>query len=464
MCGIVGGFNPRMEEAMTALAHRGPDGRGCWQRDDLQLGHVRLAVMDLDERSGQPFRRDNLVLVYNGELWNYLELRAELAASGERFTTPGDTEVVAAALLRWGAGALPRFQGMFALAWSLGEGDFYLARDRHGEVPLHWARALRPLFASELKALLAAGAHPAAVRWFPPGCWARCGLDGTQLFRWYVTPCRPAAVNLAEGAALVRAGLCQGVEERTMTDVPACLLLSGGIDSAAIAALLAGKLPGLVAYVAVHDPRSADLTAARQVAAHVGLELREVAVAVPNPDDLAAVVRAVEMPHKAQVEIGWPCLHLARRMQEDGFKVTFSGEGSDELWASYGFAERALLDPACDWHAYRARLFDGQHRKNFARCNKVFMARGVECRLPFLCTSLVEAALSLPRATVQLPRRPKAVMQEAFADLLPPRVVARRKLAFQDGMGLKVEMAGAVHDPARYYRAEFRREFRGVAA
>ncbi len=137
-------------------------------------------------------------------------------------------------------------------------------------------------------------------------------------------------------------------------------------------------------------------------------------------------------------------------MRADGVKVTFSGEGSDELWASYGFAYHALKTEG--WHEYRKALFMSQARKNFPRANKAFMAHGVECRLPFLHPSIPEFALSLPREAVQLRGRPKAVMQEAFRGLLPDEVVDRPKMAFQDGVGMKAAAACAVGRPVQFYR------------
>ena len=147
-------------------------------------------------------------------------------------------------------------------------------------------------------------------------------------------------------------------------------------------------------------------------------------------------------------------------MRDDGFKVTFSGEGSDELWASYGFAYHALQTQ--DWHEYRKGLFLAQHRKNFARCNKVFMAHGVECRLPFLSTPLVERALSLPRAAVRDGRREKAVIQDAYAGRLPELVTRRAKVAFQDGTGVKRAAAAIVGDPRGFYARAFEDAYPGV--
>src|SRR5262249_19710798 len=141
MCGLAGGFVGEgvVRCGLAALRHRGPDATGVAALDRLTLGHVRLAILDLDPRSDQPFRYGRVTLSYNGELWNFAPVRAELQARGGRFATAGDTEVVAAALDRWGPEALPRLQGMFALAWTTDGEILHLARDRFGEVPLHVA-------------------------------------------------------------------------------------------------------------------------------------------------------------------------------------------------------------------------------------------------------------------------------------------------------------------------------------
>lgn len=458
MCGIVGGYTPSVEKALPLLRHRGPDAENLVSVGDLWLGHTRLAILDLDARSDQPFRHSRVTLTYNGELWNYRALRTELEHEGLTFQTEGDTEVVAAALDRWGTEALPRFNGMFALTWTTDGERVFLARDRFGEVPLHLAHQQPFRFASEKKALLAAGAHPQAIQDMPPGTMAEATRSGLRFCPYYDAPTAPVEIDREEARERLFALLQVAVTERAIADAPACTLLSGGIDSSLVAALLKPVVPGLVAYTAVYDPRSADLRNARRVAEHLGIELREVPIPMPTPDDLARVVRTIEMPHKAQVEIGWPCLFLAARMREEGFKVTFSGEGSDELWASYGFAYHALKTQ--NWHAYRKRLFLSQSSKNFARCNKAFLAHSIECRLPFLHPALVEFALSLPQNIVQDGRtRPKALLQDAFRDLLPACVTRRAKVAFQDGLGLKAAIARLLPHPERYYHAEYNRTF-----
>jgi asparagine synthase (glutamine-hydrolysing) len=466
MCGVAGGWGGVDGRAVAALRHRGPDAEGLTQAGPWWLAHTRMAVLDLDRRSDQPFRRGHVALSYNGELFNWRALRAELEVLGECFETDGDTEVLAAMLDRHGAAALPSLAWMGAVAWvDDRDGMLRLARDPFGEVPLHVAldgrggRLERLTFASERKALRALSVprgrafdvepgqvltfrDPAAV----PGTW-----------RYYDPPSRPLRLSLEEAAPKLREVLLAGVNERSIADVPRCVLLSGGIDSAAIAKVLADQGPGLVAYAAVMDPASPDLRAARLLAGELGLELREVKVPAPTADDLGSTVEAIELQSKAQVEIGWACLHLARAIRADGFRVTFSGEGSDELWASYGMSYHGVK--AKGWHPYRKGLVLGEARKNFPRVNKAFMSAGVEARLPFLHRPLVELALGLPQDAVQLPGRPKAVLQEALRGLLPEAILMRRKLAFQDGTGMKDAAARAVADPRRFYAAEYARRF-----
>jgi asparagine synthase (glutamine-hydrolysing) len=466
MCGIAGavGSGGAADAAtmMTRLRHRGPDAEGVYAGDGFGIAHTRLAIRDLDERSNCPFIYGGTVLVYNGELWNAGPLATELREAGRRFTTTGDTEVVAAALEHWGPAALRRFEGMFALAWAR-DGVIRIARDRWGEVPLHVAYTSvmgtveRAWFASELKAFpaevipIAEWVSPGEVVTFTPQQGGTWDVERELWYAWQHLPLGIDDVFVAEER--LRDLIRRATFERSVSDVPVCTLLSGGIDSAAVAYHLRQTIPNLVAYVAVLNPKSRDVRCAREVADWLGIELREVNVRPPTPDDLRRVVEKIELPHKAQVEIGWACLQLAERMRADGFKVTFSGEGSDELWASYGFAYHALASGE-DWHGYRHGLFRTQHRKNFPRCNKVFMAHGVECRLPFLHTPLVEWTLDLP-ASLCYEKRPteKRLIRSAYETVLPTSVTSRPKLAFQKGLGLDDHIP--LDSPRRSYREWF---------
>jgi asparagine synthase (glutamine-hydrolysing) len=479
MCGIVGGYAaPEIVAAgQQALVHRGPDGQGLVTHGRLSLAHVRLAVMDPTPASAQPFVYGSTTLVYNGELWNFSALRDSLIAAGSTFVTSGDTEVLAALLDRDGLAGLSRIDAMTALAWTTA-GDsqqlVHLARDPYGEVPLHYGytRAGEFIFASEIKALIAMNVQPGTVRWVAPGAILSASPEGTLTSTRYAPPhdLSPSADSLEQGAPVVRRHLARAMEQRSMSDVGATALISGGLDSSAVLALLKLHHPDVVAYTAVHDRRSLDLRMARLVCDHLGVKLVEVDVAAPTADDLADVVRRIEMPHKAQVEIGWPCLALARRLQEDGAKVTFTGEGSDELYASYARSYHRVQ--LYGWHLARWRDFIDQQRKNFARVNKVFMACGVEARMPFLDPGLVRYSLRLTRDAVfdYAPTRgkherrvkEKGVLRKAFADVLPAPVIERDKLAFQTGAGIPDAAAAVVADPTAFYRSEFLSAFHGV--
>lgn len=457
MCGIVGGF-ASVERGVQALAHRGRDANGMIQCGKLWLGHTRLSIIDLDERSNQPFIYGSIALVFNGEIWNYKALRLELIEHGFTFKTTSDTEVLAA-LLEWlGLEALPKLQGMFSIAWTQDGETLYLARDRFGETPLHLAKQKPFYFASELKGLKALGANPLSFTYLPAGHYAIVTSGIIEIRPYYHLNLVPQSLDRNTAAPILHTLLRLGTQERTITDVPVCTLLSGGIDSAAVALFLKECFPDLIAYTAVMNPKSSDLKAARLIAHQLGIELREVLIAPPSADDLADVIGIIEMPYKAQVEIGYACLQLAKQIQYDGFKVTYSGEGSDELWASYGFAYHALQSQ--DWYEYRRDLFMSQQIKNFMRCNKVFMAYGIECRLPFLSTPLVEFALTLSPQAVQEGRAtPKAIMRDAFTGYLPREITHRSKVAFQDGLGLKKDIEQRIRYPKRFYQHEYKRQY-----
>jgi asparagine synthetase B (glutamine-hydrolysing) len=224
MCGIAGCYQQadgqKLVDIMTdRIAHRGPDSAGTWNHEDgqvsVQLGHRRLSIIDLSAAADQPLTKHGLTMVYNGELYNYRALRAELISRGVRFTTNSDTEVVLEAWRCWGPGALTRFRGMFTFALADEQtGDLVLARDPLGIKPLYYLpRGAGVIFASELKALVAAvgselrmepGALVASmlyywvpeqrcaisgVRKLPGGSWARFRPDGSC--RWSTTGARP---------------------------------------------------------------------------------------------------------------------------------------------------------------------------------------------------------------------------------------------------------------------------------
>jgi asparagine synthase (glutamine-hydrolysing) len=413
-------------------------------------------------------RHRGTVVTYNGEAWQPAALRTLLH---RQWRTTGDTEPVAELLDEHGPAALPRLShAMFGLAWVDTDGRLHLARDRYGEVPLHVGRVAgnRIVYASEVAPLLRLGAHPATIGWLDPGHVMTVEPDGVtaRVRRWADPDDLTPLPYEPDAPARVRQLLAQGVTDRLTADAPLAVLASGGLDSSLILGLIREQQPDrrIVAYTAVHDVRAADLRHARAVCSHLDVELVEVPVPAPTAEGLAATVRAIEMPHKAQVEIAWACLHLARVLQGDGFRVVLTGEGSDELWASYGMSYHGIKRDG--WHRHRADTFTGQHRKNFPRCNKVFMRHGVEARLPFLHPELVQYALRLTPATVQAVagrEHPKAVLAAAAAGLIPDASAWRAKVAFQKGARLDEAAAGAVADPRAFYAQTYRTHLRGAA-
>lgn len=413
-----------------------------------------------------------MTLAYVGEVWNAGELREELIAgtnqaaaiphggvdysfsNGYHFETTGDTEVVAAAIHRWGTAAISRLEGMFALSWTHGSGT-YLARDRFGKVPLYWTPPRGSLFgdgiawASERKGLGDLSPEAEAV---PPGTILSLSNGGTAQ-EYYSQGQTQNGQEASPG--VVRDLLRRGVARRLVSDVPLCCLISGGMDSAAILALVREHVPDVVAYHAYRDPASLDLAAARRLCDEWDVELREVEVRDPTEEDVKAAVAAVEVPMKAQVEIALLCLPLARRLREDGFRVVLSGEAADEIFGGYGnLARKSGTDET--WRAARLAAVAKMARGNFCRVNKVFMAHGVEGRLPFMERELVELVLGL--GVKDCPPG-KKLLKEAVRGLVPDWVIARQKETFQGAGGMISACAGLYESPIVEYNRLAREMF-----
>lgn len=447
MCGILGTYDLARVDVharLELIAHRGPDGSGVASSGPATHGHVRLALLDLTDASAQPFKRGRGLLSFNGEVWNFRELRSALQREGERFRTTGDTEVLAAALDRWGVETtLARLEGMFAFAWSKGS-THVLVRDRFGKIPLHVHRRGRSFaWSSEIKGL--GPELPSAP--LPPA--SVLDLTTGKLSRWYALP--------REGDGAILPLLRDGVAMRMVADAPLCCLISGGLDSSLILSLALEVRKDIVAYTAWHADDSPDLLAARRLCEERDVELVEVRVPPPDAEALAAAVRAIETTSKAQVEIAALCIPLARAIASDGFKACLSGEAADELFGGYGnmcIAGSKASDE--EWRTIRVDQLEKMARGNFVRCNKAFMAAGVECRLPFMHRALVEHVMNLGKRAC--PPGKKA-LKDAARSLLPPWIVNRTKATFQGASGMAAAAASAVADPARFYGAEYRAAF-----
>jgi len=406
VCGLVGilrrdgeAADVRLIDRMLApLAHRGPDGRGVWAEREVALGHLRLSILDLSERASQPIATPDgeAVLVYNGEVYNFRSLRAELEREGVAFTSTGDSEVVLQALARWGPRrAIPRFDGMFAFAFfDRRTRELWLARDRFGIKPLYLAECGGELlFASEPQALLA---HPGlplrpdrlaiasyvlrarpdprlclfeGIEPLEPGSWRRIARGVDERERWFdvldaLDVERLRAPAPADAVSRFEALLDESVRLHLASDVPVATICSGGVDSSLVAAFASRHLPDLHCYVADSDGRNAEGESAQRVADHLGVGLTR--VRLDRESHLRLWPQAVAHDgspsyHRSSVAL----LALVRAARKDGVKVLLNGEGADELFGGYGQHERAAR--AWSWRAWLERTFDPSPKRRRER-------------------------------------------------------------------------------------------------
>ncbi|HEX2042510.1 MAG TPA: asparagine synthase (glutamine-hydrolyzing) [Acidimicrobiales bacterium] len=383
MCGIAGVLEyGRNEGTVTAglldamaraLAHRGPDGEGFHLSPDRRLGlaHRRLAIVDPSGGAQPMFGEGGTCLVFNGEIYNYPQLRDQLVGAGARFRTTCDTEVILHLYARHQDACLQYLNGMFAFAlWDPARQRLLLARDRLGEKPLYWTEASgRLIFGSEIKAVLEhpsvqpavnEGAVPGylanlvvpaphtlyrGIYKLPPATMATCDRRGVRVTRYWSlfgtrrwSPSPPA-----EAAATVRSLLHRSVRERLMSDVPVGVLLSGGLDSTTLLALLHEDGRPLPTFsVGFSDGDGIDERAeARWVAEHYGSDHHEVSVS--ESEALRFLPRLIHHQDEPLADPVCIPLHfvceLARR---NGVKVVLAGEGADETFWGYSRYRRIL--------------------------------------------------------------------------------------------------------------------------
>ncbi len=401
MCGIAGvatrGSTPPREligAMCEVMRHRGPDGEGVHLEPGIGLGMRRLAVLDL-VTGDQPVTNESgsVHVVFNGEIYNYRELRAELIAKGHRFRGTGDSEVIPRLYEEHGLEFLSRLNGMFAIAlWDGRLKRLLLARDRMGIKPLYYSLHGGNLwFASEVKCILAAGGSARAidplgvdqlltfeytvspvtlfedVRKLPPGGWLTlCGGKLHQGRFWSLPAAAPSRLtDVTELTAQVRATLLAAVRRQLASDVPLGAFLSGGIDSSILVAAMTevSPTPPLTFSIGFGDPTYSELRYARAVAAHCGTRHHE---EILTPDYLSLLPEVISQLDQPIADFSvFPTL-LVARMARRHVTVALGGDGGDELFGGYDTYRADRLS---------ARLLDWQPAP--VRAAAEWLARGL---------------------------------------------------------------------------------------
>ena len=380
MCGIAGivgdiardGGRARVERMIKRIVHRGPDDQGLWATDGFAFGMRRLAIIDLPGGHQPMFSEDGIGIVFNGEIYNYRELHRQLESNGVHFSTDSDTEVILQLYRQQGITGIQRLQGMFAIClYDPLQGKMHLIRDRIGIKPLYYGHdGQRLLFASELKALLAgfearpalnhtALAHYLAFRFVPgPDCiWEgvhklppgqRLELDlntGESSLQTYWT--LEFSAGQPDPGQDYLAGFSErflaAVEDRILAaDVPVGVLLSGGLDSSAVAAAIAELGHRHLNSFSVAFEEGGDyseLEYARQVADHVGMRHHE--VVITQADFMRGLEEMPWQTDEPLADLAAIPLHAVCRLAREQVTVVLSGEGADELLCGYDMEQKA---------------------------------------------------------------------------------------------------------------------------
>jgi asparagine synthase (glutamine-hydrolysing) len=386
ICGFVGLADDDLVRAMTdTLAHRGPDGQGVRSfrsddgRGEASLGHRRLSIIDPTPRGAQPmsYADGRYWITFNGEIYNYRELRRELAAEGFRFNSECDTEVLLAMFARHGDAMLRRLNGIFAFAiWDERERELFMARDRLGVKPLYYTRQGDALyFASEVKALLAAGTSASLRRdavadyltflWvpdpdtmfedvykLPPGHAARFSRGNLSTWQWWDLTFGPQIASERECIDAVRETVGEAVRRQMVSDVPLGSFLSGGVDSSAVVANMTQVHEKVTTYTVgfsaedlEHEIVPDDVPYSRVVAERFGVDYHERMLKADVVDLLPKLIWHMDEPVADPAAIANYLVCAAAR---EKLTVVLSGVGGDEVFAGYPRYLAARIGRALD--------------------------------------------------------------------------------------------------------------------
>ena len=532
MCGICGEIywngkqasKEKLSPMLNAMQRRGPDDEGIWLNDHVGLGHRRLSIIDLSSAGHQPMIDDTLTLVFNGCIYNYEALKVELEELGQTFVSHSDTEVILKAYRQWGMDCVSRFEGMFAFAiWDDEQHQLLLARDRMGIKPLYYSPIDGGVrFASNTQALLETGGinteidpvglhhqltlHaviPAphtilkGIKKLEPGHWLIVNPDG-QMYKksfWHLEAKRPemlkglpAPKTEEEWIDAIHESLKEAVYKRlTASDVPVGVLLSGGLDSSLVVAMLAEAGVKNIKTFSIgfedapeekgNEFEFSDLVVERYKTDHKKY-------LISNNEVLPRLHEAVEAMSEPMVGQDAVAFYLLSEQVSKDVKVVMSGQGADEVFGGYfWYAKMAeagknidLTKPKQAVSAFAPYYFDRSHQEwlevinpkyhihdvtsdlvgdrlteegadtfldqvlrfdvttlivddPVKRVDNMTMAWGLEARVPFLDHKLVEVAMAAPDE-LKLKNDGKHILKEIGRGIVPDEIIDRPKVAF----------------------------------
>lgn len=438
MCGILCKLNSDItDEELASLANRGPEETRTYSNGTISFGFTRLAINDTSSSGMQPFHWNQMVSITNGEIYNHRDLEHRF---GIIPTSGSDCEVLLPLLKQLGNPVVwaQSLDGVFA-SIIYDSNRLIIARDPYGVRPLYYGiDASQNLgFASEMKALR----NYTNIQPFPPGHIGvlKIFTGYLQLTRYHSVPIlkNPSLAKVSQATRHLYCALHSAIDKRMMTDRPIACLLSGGLDSSIIAALLQTKLKSRLKTFSIGFEGSPDLIHAKKVADWIGSDHHEI---VCTPDEfftaIPAVIAAIESADITTIRASVGNYLVAKYIREHTeCKVVFNGDGSDEVFGGYLYFKNAPSDEA--FEAECDRLLDEIHMFDVLRSDRCVASHGLEARTPYLDKSFVGVAKSI---STRLRRygMEKWILRQTIAihapDLLPEDVLWRRKEAFSDGV------------------------------
>ncbi|MBI5227450.1 asparagine synthase B [Candidatus Micrarchaeota archaeon] len=463
MCGIIGLFGiadaksarPLALKMASKLRHRGPDWTGTYSDDFCIIAHERLSIVDV-EGGDQPLydKKTKRVLAANGEIYDHKEL-AKLLKKEHEWQTKSDCEVLLYLYDEYGPEFLSKVDGIFAFClYDPNTKEYFIARDHMGIVPLYigWDKAGVVHVASEMKAI---EPYCEKLQEFPPGHYYLAqganATDGSaeKFVKWYNPEWQETVPNTPVSTGKLREELEKSVKKQLMSDVPYGVLISGGLDSSIIGAIIAkfskrrieteGKeeawWPRLHSFsIGLKD--STDLKFAKQVADHIGSVHHEIHYTVQEGiDALRDVIYHLETYDVTTIRASTPMYLMARKIKSYGIKVVLSGEGADEVFGGYLYFHMA--PNAKEFHEETVRKLSKLSKFDCLRANKSMAAWGIEARVPFLGKEFLDYAMSIDPKDKMCgeEKAEKYVLRKAFEGYLPEAVLWRQKEQFSDGVG-----------------------------